>query len=73
MSIRAEDIRLVHRIVGRKHVITSPDVPELHVSHDDEQVAREHVQAALNMLESMEKRLKARRTVTERMRGRAVA
>ncbi len=41
MSSGVETVRLVHRVVGAKHVFTSPDVPELHVSHADYETARE--------------------------------
>ena len=72
MSIQVSDIRLVHRVVGRKHVITSPDVPELHVSHADEAIALANVQPALNVLGQIKARNAARATVRARMRERAV-
>lgn len=61
MSLKAENIKLVHRNVGSKHVITSPDVPELHVSHSDAAVARASVQGALDMLARMQDRLAAKK------------
>ncbi len=61
MSIRAEDIRLEHRVVGTKHVFTSPDVPELHISHADEATARADIQPALDALERIKQRIEARR------------
>jgi hypothetical protein len=73
MSIRAGDIRLVHRLVGTKHVLTSPDVPELHISHEREEVARANVQPALDLLAQMKARVQARETVRRRKREQAVA
>ncbi len=61
MSIRAEDIRLEHRVVGTKHVFTSPDVPELHISHADEATARADIQPALDALDRIKQRIEARR------------
>jgi hypothetical protein len=61
VSIRAEDIRLEHRVVGTKHVFTSPDVPELHISHADEATARADIQPALDALERIKQRIEARR------------
>lgn len=52
---------IVHRVVGSKHVFTSPDVPELHVSHVDEHVARADIQPALDALERMMGRVHARK------------
>jgi hypothetical protein len=65
MGIRLEDIRIVHRKVGSKHVFTSPDVPELHVSHADEETALESIQSALDMIEHMKDRLRARKDVSD--------
>jgi hypothetical protein len=73
MGIRVEDIELVHRVVGTKHVFTSPDVPELHISHAEEEVARANIQPALDLLEEMKNRVKARETVRQQMREKAVA
>ena len=61
MAIRVDDIRLVHRVVGTKHVFTSPDVPELHVSHADEKVARDAVQGALDALDDARPRAQRRK------------
>ena len=61
MSIRAEDIRLEHRVIGTKHVFTSPDVPELHISHADEATARADIQPALDALDRIKQRIDARR------------
>ncbi len=61
MSIRAEDIRLEHRVIGTKHVFTSPDVPELHISHADEATARADIQPALDALDRIKQRIEARR------------
>ncbi len=72
MSLRVEDIRIVHRVVGSKHVFTSPDVPQLHVSHADKQVAYESIQSALDMFERMEARAQARGAV-DRLKQEAVA
>lgn len=60
MSIKVNDIQLVHRIIAGQHVLTSPDVLELHVSHADERVARNSVQSALDMLSRMKERTIAR-------------
>ncbi len=73
MGTQAEDITLVHRVVGTKHVLTSPDVPELHISHEREEVARANVQPALDLLAQMKARVEARETVRRRKRERAVA
>ena len=61
MAIRVEDIRLVHRFVGTKHVFTSPDVPELHISHADEATARANLQPALDTLARVKRRIEGRR------------
>jgi hypothetical protein len=61
VSIRAEDIRLEHRVIGTKHVFTSPDVPELHISHADEATARADIQPALDALDRINQRIEARR------------
>jgi hypothetical protein len=61
VSIRAEDIRLEHRVIGTKHVFTSPDVPELHISHADEATARADIQPALDALDRIKQRIEARR------------
>ncbi|MFJ7441449.1 hypothetical protein ACIQW5_27915 [Methylorubrum thiocyanatum] len=60
MSIRVEDIEITYRIVGSKHVFTSPDVPALHVSHADKNVAYADIQPALDALERIEARIRAR-------------
>jgi hypothetical protein len=59
--IQVENIKLVHRVIGTKHVFTSPDVPQLHVSHANEATARESVQPALEALGRVEERLQARK------------
>ncbi len=61
MGIRAEKIRLEHRVVGAKHVFSSPDVPELHISHADEVVARADIRPALDALGRMKQRIQARK------------
>lgn len=58
--MRVEDIELVHRVVGTKHVITSPDVPELHVSHADEAIVRADLQPALDAIVRTKDRIAAR-------------
>jgi hypothetical protein len=68
MSSEAEAVRLVHRIVGTKHVFTSPDVPELHVSHADYETARASVQPAIEMVARMKDRVAAREAARARMR-----
>lgn len=65
MAISRDDIRLVHRVVGTKHVYTSPDVPELHVSHADQNRAFNAVQSALDMVDRMKRRLAATQTMNE--------
>lgn len=67
MAFRVEDIRITHRVVGSKHVLTSPDVPELHVSHADEDVARADIQPALDALARMKERIAARKAQKELM------
>lgn len=61
MSIRVEDIDLVHRVVGAQHVFTSPDVAELFVAHADEETARSRVQGVLDMIEQMKQRQQAKK------------
>ena len=51
MGIQVKDIQLVHRIVGSKHVFTSPDVPELNVAHADEAIAMTNIQSAIELVE----------------------
>lgn len=58
--MRVQDIEIVHRVIGDKHVITSPDVPELHVSHADEAVAFADVQPVLDAIERVKQRIVAR-------------
>ena len=73
MGIRIEDIRLERREVGGKHVITSPDVPELHVAHSDTDTALACVQPTLDTLATMRERIAERQRVDARKRERAVA
>ena len=72
MSLKAENIELVHRVVGSKHVFTSPDVPQLHVSHADYQTAYDAIQSALDMFARMEERASAKRAM-DRLKREAVA
>lgn len=58
--MRVEDIKLVHRVIGDKHVITSPEVPELHVAHADQAVAFADVQPVLDAIERVKQRIVAR-------------
>lgn len=58
--MRVQDIKLVHRVIGDKHVITSPDVPELHISHADRSVALADVQPALDAIERVKQPMVAR-------------
>lgn len=73
ISIRVEDVRLERREIGGKHVITSPDVPELHVAHADAQMALASVQPTLDTLAKMRERVAERKRVDDRKRERAVA
>ncbi len=73
MLLRVEDIKLEHRVVGTKHVYTSPDIPQLHVSHADKETALKAVQSALKMFEAMERRLEARRSVNAMKRESVAA
>lgn len=73
MGVQVKDIKLVHRVVGTKHVYTSPDVPELHISHADQQTALESIQPALDLLEQMKERKAAREAVQEIQRERMYA
>ena len=63
--MRAEDIKLVRRQVGMAFVITSPNVPELHVSHPDPVPAAAGIQDALDLIERMKARLASMRMVEE--------
>lgn len=65
--MRAEGIKLVQRKVGTEFVITSPDVPELHVSHPDPVRAAAGVPDALDMIERMKARRASMRVVEERL------
>jgi hypothetical protein len=65
MAIQVKDIELRHRVVGTKHVFTSPDVPELHVSHADKATAYADIQPALDAIERMKRRIAARRAQDE--------
>ncbi|MCP1549393.1 MULTISPECIES: hypothetical protein [Methylobacteriaceae] len=65
--MRAEGIKLVQRKVGTEFVITSPDVPELHVSHPDPDRALAGVPDALDMIERMKDRRASMRVVKERL------
>jgi hypothetical protein len=58
--MRAEDMTIHRREIGGKYVLTSPDVPELHISHADLDVARASIQPALDALENVKARLRAR-------------
>lgn len=60
MTTSVSDIRLEHRVVGTKHVYTSPDVPGLHVSHSERETAFQSVQQALDMMDSMRARIDAK-------------
>ncbi len=73
MGLRVENIRLVHRVVGTKHVFTSPDVPELHISHADKDVAYASLQPALDALAAVKTRVSAREAVRRQMKEKAVA
>jgi hypothetical protein len=65
--MRTEGIRLVQRKVGTEFVITSSDVPELHVSHADPVRDATGVQDALDMIERMKARRASMRVVEERL------
>ena len=73
MSVKTKDIALVHRVVGTKHVYTSPDVPELHVSHAEKEVAYASIQSALDLLEKMKARLAQREAMDEVVQERLYA
>jgi hypothetical protein len=68
MAVQVKDIRFVHRVVGTKHVFTSPDVPELHVSHADEAMALADIQPALDALERIKSRIDARHRQAESLK-----
>ncbi len=72
MALRVEDINLTHRVVGTKHVFTSPDVPGLHVSHSDKQIAYDAIQSALDMFARMEERSIAQASMND-LKREAVA
>jgi len=65
MGFKVEEITLVHRKVGTKHVFTSPQVPELHVSHEDKEVALSYVQPALDVIERMRARAEDRKHIAQ--------
>ena len=58
-------IRLEHRVVGRQHVFTSPDVPGLYVAHPDKQRAYQAIPSAIEMLEQMNARRAEREQLDE--------
>lgn len=61
------EIRLEFRVVGRQHVITSPDVPGLYVAHADLEEARRSVDSAVEMLSRMRERRAERWQVERRL------
>ena len=73
MGIMVKDIELVHRVVGTKHVFTSPNVPELYVAHADEEVARNCVQSALDSIAQVKARIAERNEMREIQRERIYA
>ena len=73
MRINAEEIRLVTEKVGNMFLVTSPDVPELHVAHADEATALAAVQSTLDMIARMEERIAARKAMREVQKERACA
>ena len=65
MGVNAHSIRIHYRKVGTMHVFTSPDVPELHVAHTDEETAYKHIQPTLDLIERMRSRIAEREAVDE--------
>jgi len=59
MHTQAKDIRIVHRVIGTKHVLTSLDVPELYIAHADRDFAERHVQDALDSIGRAKARIAA--------------
>lgn len=65
-KIEASAIKITHRMIGEYHVLTSPDVPELHVANVDKQVAYDSVQATLDMIGRMKERLTLAQSLFEK-------
>jgi hypothetical protein len=59
MDARISALRLEHKTVAGRHVITSPDVPGLFVAEATRELAEAGLPAALEMLERMRKRREA--------------
>jgi hypothetical protein len=62
MDERIEGVTLQERQVGRQWLITSADLPGLHVAHADLATARRAVPAAIRMLREMAARHPAAKT-----------
>ncbi len=63
--------RIEHKIVGKHHVFTSPDVPGLYVAHADYETARQNVDSAIQTLARMRERQAEREHVDRRIAARA--
>ena len=48
--------RVVHKMIGDLHVLTSPDVPGLYVANPDEAVARGQVDEAVEAIRRINER-----------------
>ena len=62
-----KDIRLEHKVVGRQHVFTSPDLQGLYVAHSDYDIAKASVPSAVEMIERMQERRNQRREVRRKI------
>lgn len=67
------NIELTVRTVGKKWVITSPEVPELYVVGVSEAEARDQVPSALAMLGRIKGRQAAKRTIQQKTGGQVAA
>ncbi|MER9800076.1 hypothetical protein NKJ36_23555 [Mesorhizobium sp. M0142] len=73
MGIKVNEIQIQCKEVGGMFVLTSPEVPELHVANVDKQVAYASVQATLDMIGRMKERLAARNAHEEMQSERRYA
>lgn len=67
------NIELTIRSVGKKWVVTSPEVPELYVVGASAEDARAQVPSALAMLARMQGRQAAKKTIQRKTGGQAAA
>ena len=62
-------LRLIVERIGSQWLVTSPDLPELHVAHAEQEVALSSVPGAVDALKRVQRRFEAR----QKSRKRAAA